>query len=151
HRGAELYWSGPGRKPHVVTELREAVRLGESSSQLLFLFLEELNAHAPVLVIVDELGKNLEYAADRPSDGDLYVIQRLAEHFSSDLRFSGGVLTLAHLAFDDYLLSAGDARRREWRKIHGRFEDIPFVADWTHALGLLGESLAFHGPEAERA
>ena len=42
----------------------------------------KLAVHAPVLVIVDELGKNLDYAAERPSDGDLYVLQRLAERFS---------------------------------------------------------------------
>jgi hypothetical protein len=150
HRGAELYWSGPGGKPAVLTELREAVRLDEASSELVFLFLDELTVHAPVLIIVDELGKNLEYAADRPSDGDLYVIQRLAERFSSDKEFSGGVLTLAHLAFDDYLVGAGDARRREWRKIHGRFDDVPFVSDTAHALGLLSEALTFRGSRAQR-
>jgi hypothetical protein len=150
YRGAELYWSGPGRKPDVLSELREAVRLDEASAELVFLFLDELNSHAPVLVIVDELGKNLEYAADRPSDGDLYVIQRLAERFSSDAGFSGGVLTLAHLAFDDYLVGARDAQRREWRKIHGRFEDIPFVADTAHALGVLAEALTFRGSKTKQ-
>jgi hypothetical protein len=150
YRGAELYWSGPGRKPDVLSELREAVRLEEASAELVFLFLDELTAHAPVLVIVDELGKNLEYAADRPSDGDLYVMQRLAERFSSEAKFSGGILTLAHLAFDDYLVGAGDARRREWRKIHGRFEDIPFVSDTAHALGVLAEVLTLGGAKATK-
>jgi hypothetical protein len=149
-RGAELYWTGPGRKPDVLHELRDTMLSSKPSPELVFSCLDNLAAHAPVLVIVDELGKNLEYAADRPSDGDLYVLQRLAERFSSSTEFSGGVLTLAHLAFDDYLVGAGNTRRREWRKIHGRFDDIPFVANTAHALGLLAEALTVSATSAQK-
>ncbi len=145
HQGANWYWSGPGRKPDVVHRLSKASAEKNVSPDVIFDLLAELEAHAPVFVIVDELGKNLDYAADRTSDGDLYVLQQLAEHLSSNPSFRGGVLTLAHLAFEDYLLGAREIRRREWRKIHGRFEDIPFVADSAHAVGLLTEALHFTG------
>jgi hypothetical protein len=149
-RGAELYWGGPGRKPALLHRLREALERGESNSRDVFSVLDELIEHAPVLVVVDEFGKNLEYAADLRTEGDLYILQQLAERFSSSERFDGGVLTLAHLAFEDYLSTAGDARRREWRKIHGRFEDVPFVANTAHALRLLAEALVFEGTAAQR-
>jgi hypothetical protein len=149
-RGAELYWAGPGRKPAVLHRLREALERGESDSRGVFSVLDELIEYAPVLVVVDEFGKNLEYAADSKREGDLYILQQLAERFSSSERFDGGVLTLAHLAFEDYLSTAGDARRREWRKIHGRFEDVPFVANTAHALRLLAEALVFEGSAAQR-
>jgi hypothetical protein len=149
-RGAELYWSGPGRKPDVLHELRSAAadRSG-GPGQALELF-EELSATAPVLVVVDELGKNLEYAADHGAAGDLHLLQTLAERLSSRPHFSGGLLTLAHLAFEDYLLGAGEARRREWRKVHGRFEDIPFVANAEHSLALLAGALHFNGSPSQR-
>jgi hypothetical protein len=148
-RGAEYYWSGPGRKPDVLHELRDMVLSRKPSTELVFSCLDELTAHAPVLVIVDELGKNLEYAADRPSDGDLHVLQRLAERFSSSVGFCGGLLTLTHLAFEDYLVGAADMRRREWRKIHGRFDDIPFVANTAHSLGLLAQALTVGATSAQ--
>ncbi len=152
YQGANWYWSGPGRKPAVVHRLSEASAKQSVSAEVIFALLDELAVHAPVFVIVDELGKNLDYAADRTSDGDLYVLQQLAERLSSSPSFRGGVLTLAHLAFEDYLLGARETRRREWRKIHGRFEDIPFVADSTHAVGLLTEALRFTGtPSQEQA
>ena len=102
-----------------------------------------------MLIVVDELGKNLEFAAEHAGN-DLYLLQQLAERVSSRSDFSGGVLTLAHLAFEDYLVGAGDARRREWRKIHGRFEDIPFVANTAHSVALLADALVFTGTPSEK-
>lgn len=142
HRGAELYWSGLGRKPGLLHRLRTAVREHEHSPEAALSMLEDLSTVAPVLVIVDELGKNLEYAADRTAESDLYLLQNLAERLSSRSNFIGGVLTLAHLAFEDYLPGAGEARRREWRKVHGRFDDVPFVANTAHSIRLLAEALS---------
>lgn len=146
HHGAERYWSGPGRKPDVLHELREAASKPTNGSERALRLFEELAATTPVLLIVDELGKNLEYASDREADGDLHLLQMLAERLSSRQPFAGGLLTLAHLAFEDYLLGTGDARRREWRKIHGRFEDIPFVANAAHSVSLVAEALCLGAP-----
>lgn len=150
HRGAELYWAGPGRKPDLLHRLRSAAAKRQRSPDTVLGLFEELSRTAPVLVIVDELGKNLEYAADRSADGDLYLLQRLAERLSSREAFTGGLLTLAHLAFEDYLLGAGEARRREWRKIHGRFEDVPFVANGEHSIRLLAEALELSASPSQR-
>ncbi len=141
-RGVSDYFGGRGRKPAVVGKVQQLARAKRIDGDELVALVEEISAHAPLLVIVDELGKNLEYAASGDPNGDLYALQRLAEYFSSRESFGGGILTLAHLAFEDYLGSAGDARRREWRKIHGRFDDIPFVANRAHSLNLLSTALS---------
>src|SRR5918992_381185 len=82
-RGAEAYWKrGPGRKPALLHRLRGAVERGASDPRAALSALDELIDYAPVLVVVDEFGKNLEYAADLKRDGDLYILQQLAERFS---------------------------------------------------------------------
>jgi hypothetical protein len=143
-RGAEEFWK-KGGKPSLLRRLREAVEADEHDQGFVLGVFDELSETAPVLVVVDELGKNLEYAAEHPGD-DLYLLQQLAERLSSRPGFSGALVTLAHLGFEDYLGGAGDARRREWRKVHGRFEDVPFVANTAHSIGLLADALAFTGP-----
>ena len=142
-RGAELYWS-KGRKPRFVHKLREVIAEEEADSDFVLSVFDQLSESAPVLVVIDELGKNLEYAAEH-SGSDLYLLQQLAERVSSRQAFTGAVITLAHLGFEDYLGSAADVRRREWRKVHGRFEDIPFVANTAHSMAVLAEALNFNG------
>ena len=141
--GAEAFW-GKGSKRALVGKLRKAVEAEEHDQDFVLEVFEELIETAPVLVVVDELGKNLEYAAEH-AGSDLYLLQQLAERVSSRDSFGGALLTLAHLGFEDYLGSAGDTRRREWRKVHGRFEDIPFVANTAHSIALLSDALAFTG------
>jgi hypothetical protein len=145
-RGSEIYW-GRSRRPVAVRRLAEVVEGGRATPDQVLELYDRLVETAPVFLIIDELGKNLEYVSDH-SGSDLYLLQQLAERVSSRPTFSGGVLTLAHLGFEDYLGSAGDARRREWRKVHGRFEDIPFLANNAHSISLLAESLKFVGGEA---
>ena len=147
-RGADLYWN-KGRKPGLVHDLRGASEKEEADPEFVLSAFDRLNESAPVLVVVDELGKGLEYAAEH-GGSDLYLLQQLAERVSSRSSFQGGVLTLAHLGFEDYLGSAVDAQRREWRKIHGRFEDIPFVANTAHSVALLAEALNFTGTAARK-
>jgi hypothetical protein len=148
NRGADLYWNR-GRKPDLVHELRALATERVCDPDLVLSTFDKLTESAPVLVIVDELGKNLEYTAEH-SGSDLYLLQQLAERVSSRGDFAGGLLTLAHLGFEDYLATSGDARRREWRKVHGRFEDIPFLANTAHSLALLDEALDFRGSSAQK-
>jgi hypothetical protein len=148
HRGGSRWWSSPGPKPRVLRELDEAVSAGRDDPELLLRSIDQLASYAPLLIVVDELGKTLEFAADRSGEGDLFVLQQLAERLSGAERFEGMVVTLQHLAFEEYLVGAGEARRREWRKVHGRFEDVPFVSDSAHALRLIAEALGATKPRS---
>jgi hypothetical protein len=134
-----------GRKPGFLHDLLEAVDARQSDSELVLRSVDALTSLVPTLIIVDELGKTLEFAADGSGKDDLYLLQRLAEQLSSTDRFRGGILTLQHLAFEDYLVGAGEARRREWRKVHGRFEDIAFVPSRGHGVVLVADALRWTG------
>lgn len=88
---------------------------------------EEIARQHPVLLVIDEFGKNLEYFAASGNDGDPYLLQELAEMTQGRDPAPLVVITLQHLAFDDYVQSTSTARRREWSKIQGRFQEIPYV------------------------
>lgn len=99
-------------------------------------------AQAPVLLVVDEFGKNLEYLADDADAGDLFVLQELAE-LAAGAETPVLFLTLQHLAFADYAASANldGARRREWAKVQGRFEDVAFVDSSAQAARIIASTL----------
>lgn len=99
--------------------------------------LEALTAQAPVLLVIDEFGKNLEAYADSGRDGDPYLLQQLAEWADGDLPGPLLILTMQHLAFEEYVHETSTARRREWVKVQGRFEDIAYVETASQARRLV--------------
>ena len=91
---------------------------------------------APLLLIIDEFGKNLE-AVREGGDADPYLLQQLAEAGQgSGLPIF--VVTLQHLSFEDYLSGTDSAQRREWAKVQGRFEDVSFVDSPGQTRALIG-------------
>ena len=95
---------------------------------------------APLLLIIDEFGKNLEAVRDS-DDADPYLLQRLAEAGQgSGLPIF--VLTLQHLSFEDYLEGVDGPQRREWAKVQGRFEDIGFVESASQTRALIGTAFS---------
>ena len=97
-----------------------------------------LAAEAPLLLIIDEFGKNLEAITER-SDADPYLLQQLAEAGQgSGLPIF--MLTLQHLSLEDHLSVSEGPRRREWIKVSGRFEDIAYVESAAATRTLIGET-----------
>ena len=97
-----------------------------------------LAADAPLLLIIDEFGKNLEAITER-SDADPYLLQQLAEAGqASGLPIF--MLTLQHLSLEDHLAAADGPRRREWTKVSGRFEDIAYVESAAATRTLIGKT-----------
>ena len=95
---------------------------------------------APLLLIIDEFGKNLEAIRDS-DDADPYLLQRLAEAGQgSGLPIF--VLTLQHLSFEDYLEGVDGSQRREWAKVQGRFEDVAFVESASQTRALIGTAFS---------
>ena len=91
---------------------------------------------APLLLIVDEFGKNLEGIGDS-TEADPYLLQQLAEAGQgSGLPIF--LLTLQHLSFENHLADAAGPRRREWAKVQGRFEDIAYVESSRQSRALIG-------------
>ena len=94
-----------------------------------------------LIIVIDELGKFLENAIDDPSQGDVYILQEIAEHAS---RSNGSLLliTSRHQSFESYASNLSMAEINEWKKIQGRFYDIIFQSNAKESLLFICESLA---------
>lgn len=94
-----------------------------------------------LILVVDELGKFLEYAAQHPSRGDVFVLQSLAEFASRSEGTPLFLLTILHQAFEGYAQQLGKSQREEWAKIQGRFEDVAFMEPAEQVLRLIGNAI----------
>jgi hypothetical protein len=97
-----------------------------------------------VLLVIDELGKFLEYAASHPEEGDVFALQALAEAAArSEKPFL--VATVLHQAVDRYTAQISPNRRQEWAKVQGRFEDVAFEEPTEQVLRLLAAAIERRG------
>ena len=94
-----------------------------------------------LLLVVDELGKFLEYAAHDPEYGDLFVLQSLAEIATRSGQRPLLMLTILHQAFEQYAQRLAASQREEWAKVQGRFEDVSFVEPTEQVLRLIGSAI----------
>jgi hypothetical protein len=154
---AERFWANrQGPKPacvHTILRMREQVRAGESiDSENLHELVRDIATASGVgvLLIIDELGKLLEYAASSNSTADLYLLQQLAE--VQCVPGSPVVLIgLLHQAFAEYGTLLTTAERAEWEKIQGRFEDVPFADSADQMLRLVSEAIECSLPKGPSA
>ncbi|HEY7600612.1 MAG TPA: hypothetical protein VH741_11850, partial [Candidatus Limnocylindrales bacterium] len=94
-----------------------------------------------VLVVIDELGQFLDYAARQDEERDLFVLQSLAETAARSGETPVLVMTILHQAFERYTLNAGMARRIEWAKVQGRFVDLPFQEPASQMIRMVALAL----------
>lgn len=94
-----------------------------------------------LLILIDEFGKFLEYAAKNDPDRILYFIQQLAEFVNDDNRKILLVTTL-HQNFEAYTRTTlTEAQIQEWRKVSGRLKEITFNEPVEQLLILASEVL----------
>jgi len=153
YRGALEFWAGvPGAKPAVLKSLTEAatsVTDGVRISPVKTLEYTKALAAASksgLIVLVDELGKNLEHAVSNQSDEDLFLLQQLAELPSSNSDPIVCVVGVLHQSFSEYAHQLTVTQQREWAKIQGRFEDIPFRESPLQLTKLIGQALISSAP-----
>tara|TARA_B100000686_G_scaffold322643_1_gene376655 strand:+ start:2600 stop:5842 length:3243 start_codon:yes stop_codon:yes gene_type:complete len=93
-------------RKNIVSEIKEKLKKGDR-----------------LVIIIDEFGKYLEYNADNPKNGDVYLLQQLAELAQ---RSEGNfiLLTIRHQSLSAYFTSVKSNYLNEWKKIQGRFHDI---------------------------
>ncbi len=87
----------------------------------------------PLLLLIDEMGKLLEFAADHPQASDVFLLQQLAE-LAARSRGDLVVITTLHQDFQVYANNLTASDRIEWEKIRGRFEDVAFEEPATQLL-----------------
>ena len=95
----------------------------------------------PAMLVIDEFGKNIEYFAGGGGDGDLFLLQELAEMSGASRGVPLHIVTMQHMAFGEYVSGMLAARTKEWAKIQGRFEVVHFANSLEHTRALLEASL----------
>lgn len=133
HLAAEHRW---GRRPPLAVRRALADLDERADARSLQRAADVLAAEAPLLILIDEFGKNIEHFVDGDPAGDLFVLQEIAE-LAARPEGRVFVMTLQHLALDDYVSRPSGVQRREWSKVHGRFEEIPFVESGSGLLRLV--------------
>lgn len=94
-----------------------------------------------LLIVFDELGKNLEHAATSSEQGDLQLLQELAEAAARSGAAPLVTIAVLHQAVTAYARDLSTAERREWEKVSGRFEEVVFAPPIEQAAALVGAAL----------
>ena len=94
-----------------------------------------------LLIILDELGKFLEFAALHPDRQDFFLLQNLAEAAARSGKHPLLVVGLLHQGFNAYAEQLSQAVQKEWEKVAGRFEEMLFNQPLEQTAGLVANAL----------
>ena len=144
------YWSNfKGAKPGIVHQLVDAVESDLSTSEIIDLFVQLQSAlHNKrckgILLIIDELGKFLEYEARHYGANDIYLLQALAEHACKGSDINLFLFVLLHQSFEQYAKGLGENLKNEWSKVQGRFEEVPFLESAEQVLRVVSAAFEYN-------
>lgn len=99
------------------------------------------HGHSGILLILDELGKNLEFAARYPESDDVFLLQRLAEEATRSGTKAFVIVAMLHQGVAAYAAGLDSAAKREWDKIAGRFEEIVYAQPIEQVAALVAATL----------
>lgn len=122
---------------------RQVIALFEDLAELVV----KTKCASGVIVVVDELGKLLEYAASNPDEGDIQILQEMAEAASRSHEHPLWFVTILHQQFSQYASRLGRRHQKEWARVQQRFFDIPCTLDGLDALQLV--AAAMNGAESD--
>ncbi|RYX87625.1 hypothetical protein EON73_00980 [bacterium] len=94
-----------------------------------------------LVIVIDELGKFLEFAAKNNPEKELYFLQQLAE-FANNSKYQILLLTTVHQNFDTYSYELNKSLRQEWTKVKGRFKELTFNEPVEQLLYLASEHIS---------
>ena len=127
----DVYASGKAKVPRGLSHLLSFD--DTASDDFALQSLVALNSHliadskaTGVLLILDELGKALEFAASQPERQDVFFLQRIAETAARSGSQPLFVVSVLHQGFSAYADQLDQSAEREWEKVAGRFEEIVF-------------------------
>lgn len=145
-------------QPDLLDALAAAIQTPDADAQHVADLVEQTN-HAlaeytdyrGTLLIMDELGQYLDYAFRQNEAADLFVLQSLAEMAARSGENPSVLVTILHQSFDSYATTAGAVQRTDWRKVQGRFEDVPFQEPDSQMLRMIGHALCPDGTVLDTA
>jgi len=94
-----------------------------------------------LLILVDELGKFLEYGALHPERQDVFLLQALAEVAARSGKTPVMFVGLLHQGFNSYAEQLSQSAQREWEKIAGRFDELLFDQPLEDTTLLIADAL----------
>lgn len=97
-----------------------------------------------LVILIDEFGKVLEYAAKHNPERELYFMQKLAEFVNVPTRKIMLVTTL-HQNFSAYARGLSDVQKEEWAKVKGRFKELVFIEPVEQLLCLASAQIVVEG------
>lgn len=103
------------------------------------------------LLVLDELGKNLEFAAQHPESDDIFLLQRLAEDAARSDDQPLVIVVMLHQGVAAYASGLDTTARREWDKVAGRFEEIVYGQPLEQIVTLVAATLNVQVEELHRS
>ena len=97
------------------------------------------NQNGSLVLIIDEMGKYLEFCSDESQD--LHLFQELAENFTRS-KCASLLVGILHQSFGDYSRKLDDQIRNNWMKVQGRYFDIPYSVAIDEVIYLLAEAIS---------
>ncbi len=94
-----------------------------------------------ILLVLDELGKNLEFAAQNPESDDIFLLQRMAEEAARSGAQTFVIVVMLHQGVAAYASGLDTTSRREWDKVAGRFEEIVYTQPLEQIVSLVAATL----------
>lgn len=139
-----------GKRPQLIAKLRDISpkKAGSQDGSDEIALLQETVAYLQhsgkadgIVIILDELGKFLEFAAEHPDRQDIYLLQMLAEAASRSGDTPIFIVGLLHQGFHAYAEQLTLTAQKEWDKVAGRFEEILFDQPLEHTAFLVANAL----------
>ncbi|MEL7025269.1 MAG: hypothetical protein AAGL69_16160 [Pseudomonadota bacterium] len=95
-----------------------------------------------VIVIIDELGRFLDYAASEQANLDAGFFQALAERAAGKRETAIATVGILHQRFEDYARAGSTSDRSlEWRKVAERFEEVTLEEPIDGSLALINDAI----------
>lgn len=137
-----------GAKSAVEIDIAKALQKKKVSDDEALKLIREANAKiiqsgkaSGMLLILDEVGKYLEFAALHPEQQDVFFLQQLAEMAGRSGKQPFMFVCLLHQGFNAYAEQLTQATQREWEKISGRFDEIIFQQPLDQIALLISSAL----------
>lgn len=158
YQSVEKAWQGRrGKRPAVFASMREHLESREIGVSEFLDCVNELQrtlahiGYSGILLVIDELGKYLEYEARHYGANDIYLLQALAEHACSGGECNLFVFANLHQSFEQYARGLGEHLRAEWSKVQGRFEEVPFLESQEQVLRVVSHAFTHNWDARESA
>ena len=152
---------GRGRPPAIIDQLQAQLASAPRSpipDATVVKLLTEAAAHvvgaqkgSGLLIVLDELGKFLEYGALHPEVQDVLLLQSIAEAASRSGRNPLFVVGLLHQGFNAYAEHLSQSAQKEWEKVAGRFDELVFDQPLEQTAILIADALNIRTDELHRS